>query len=43
MFFIIDAVEKRFFTKTFDKQFFFDFFQSALRCFYFFHHVPEVL
>lgn len=42
IFFIIDAVEKRFFTKTFEKQFFFYFFQSALRCFNFFHYVREL-
>ncbi len=40
---IIDAVERRFFEETFEKQFFFYFLQSALRCLYFFHHVPEVL
>ena len=42
-FFIINAVEKRFFGKFLTKQFFFYFLQSALGCLYFFHHVPEVL
>jgi hypothetical protein len=43
IFSIIDAVEKRFFAETFEKQFFFYFLQSGLRCIYFFHHAPEVL
>jgi len=38
---VIDAVEKQFFAKTFEKQFLFYFFRSARRCFYFFHHLRE--
>ena len=41
MFSIIDAVEKRFFAKTSEKEFFFYFLQPTLRCFYFFHHLRD--